>query len=266
MSLKSQRKSGQELKLLKAKLSSKERQHHDLIQAARSAAHDLDPRTASPVDVMLVIDGTSSMKPSLDSTRQNLSGTIGALRVVSPTARVGLVVFRDKKERSSLRLQIQPLTQSERKLARFLKGIKATSTSRDKDIPEWLCGGLEKGIKARWRKGAIRIIILVSDADAQDKEAKSCIKAARRFRAQGGQLHLISTRPLGFKKQRKITRHYKNVVLPQHARIAKAGGGIHVKEATSHSLLTEVLQAAFRSRTSEPLKALREAVGSPDGG
>jgi len=240
-----------------------ERRYANLENAARSVVTELDPHTASPVDIELVIDGTRSMKPSLGSTRRNLRAAVEALRVVSPTARVGVVVFRDQHEVESFRLQAHPLTGDDQALGRFLKGIEAASTRRDRDRPEWLCGGIARAVKARWRDDAIKLMIAVSDAASQDPSAKACLAEARRFRAAGGQLHVLSTKPRGYGRSRAVTRDYKTNVLPQHAAIARAGGGVHVEEADSNALMTALLRAAFSSRTRRPLERLRQVIGEP---
>jgi hypothetical protein len=235
-----------------------------LQDAARTAVHELDPRTASPVDVVLVVDGTSSMGPSLDATRRNLISTMNALRVVSPTARVGVVVFRDKREPERLRLETHPLTGDERALAKFLQGIKATSTDVDDDLPEWLCGGLRAGAESAWRPEAIRLMIVVSDAGAQ-APAERCLETAKAFATGGGRIYMLSNEPKGFKDrgQERLRRHYVDDVLPLHEKIALEGKGLHVKGADAEALLTEVLRAAFASRTQTPLDALKQAVDAP---
>lgn len=232
-----------------------------LRDATRMAVQELDPKKASPVDVVMVIDGTRSMQPSLDATRRNLISTVQALRVVSPTARVGVVVFRDKRESRRLRLEAHPLTDNERDLARFLQNIEATSTKADTDRAEWLCdGGLKAGAQSDWRDEAIKLMIVVSDADAQ--RPKACAKVAREFAAQGGHIYMLSNLPEGYnkRKQGRLRRIYRSQVLPQHAEIAKLGNGLHVKGAEADALLTEVLRAAFRSRTEISLDALNRAI------
>lgn len=247
---------------LQAQQSADQRQLQ--IRAAASATlAELDPRTARPVDVMLVIDGTRSMEASLDATRRNLNSTLKALRVVSPTARVGVVVFRDKRELPALRLQRHPLTADAGALAGFLEGIEATSTGRDRDMPEWLCGGIADAAQAQWREDAIKLMIVVSDAGAQSPKARACIKSVQGFRAKGGQVHILSMRPPGYEDSQAVQGLYEGRVIPEHAAIAAAGGGLHIRDAQSDALLTEVLQAAFRSRTQVPLDRLRTALESP---
>lgn len=231
-----------------------------LSDAAQAVLGDLDPRTARPVDVMLVVDGTRSMAAGLDATRRNLRSTLDALRVVSPTARVGAVVFRDRREAPEMRLEQHPLTADPAELGAFLAGIEATSTAVDDDRPEWLCGGLSAAVEARWRPEAIKLVIATSDAAADDPGAGPCLATARRFAADGGRVYVLSTPPPGYRSRPAITAEHDRLVRPQHRAIAAAGGGVHVDATEAEGLLTEVLRAAFRARTAEPLDRLRRAV------
>jgi hypothetical protein len=246
---------------------------------------------------MLVIDGTNSMASSLKAVRQNLRAIIGALQVLSPTARIGVTVYRDRREKAKLRLQYQPLSSDANILKKFLEGIEAKSTSRDRDRPEWMCGGLRaailgaayadstskdsksKGKKRRkkrrrrgekrknqekasdatstttitesWRERAIKIVVVVSDAGTNSPKAQECIEVAELFHKRGGQVHIVSTLPKNYGTRRDITREYDEEVLRDHAAIAQAGGGEHIKRASESTLLEEVLRSAFRSRLAE---------------
>lgn len=230
-----------------------------LTDGVRQAVSALDPRTARPIDVMMVIDGTQSMGPSLESARRNLNRLIQALRVVSPTARIGVVVFRDKREPKRLRIQQHPLTEDMKALGAFLSKIEATSTAVDIDRPEWLCGGMMAAAKAKWRDQANRLMIVVSDATDHDASAKDCLEVARDFKARGGRVSVMSTLPDAFDRP-AVAREYAQEVLPQHARIAQAGGGSHVEQAEADALLIEVLQSVYQQRTTAPVEGLREIL------
>lgn len=248
----------------------------DLLKSLGELGAKLDPRTARPVDVMLVIDGTNSMEPSLEAVRQNLRAIIGALQVLSPTARVGVTVFRDRREKSKIRLEYQSLSSNADTLKSFLDKIKAMSTRRDKDRPEWMCGGLRAAVlgpkwaegkklprtrrgRSPWRDDAIKIVVIVSDAGSNSPKAQACIDVARMFKAEGGQVHVVSTLPRGYGKRRDVTREYDREVLRDHAAVAQAGGGEHIKRASESTLLEEVLRSAFRSRLAE-LERLKEII------
>lgn len=226
--------------------------------AVKDAIEAFNPGSARPVDVMLVIDGTKSMQASLDAARDNIKTAIRALRIVSPQAQVGVTVFRDKKERPEFRIEHKDLSSDEDSLRAFLSGIKAASTARDKDRPEWMCGGLEHAIqKASWRPKAIRLIAVVSDAGTQSPKAKHCVDLAARFHKEGGSVHISSTLPDGYGERREVTREYDEVVLKEHALVAAAGGGRHIKKADESALIEVVLRAAFEVRIEEVNKLKR---------
>jgi hypothetical protein len=223
---------------------------NEIVGVTKEALNDMDPKTARPVDVMLVIDGTKSMKPSLDATRQNLNTTIKALRIVSPSARIGVTVFRDKLDDENFKLQYHPLTSKEDDLEAFLAKIEASSSKKDKDREEWICGGIKKATQSNWQKDVIKIIIIASDAGSQENIDQTCLKYAKDFRESGGQIHMLSTLPDGYEKA-VIKKEYEQKVLVEHKRIAEVGGGQHIKNAQGSTLLEEVLRAAYQSRMSE---------------
>ncbi len=220
-----------------------------VIGFTNEALVELDPKTARPVDVMLVIDGTKSMKPSLDATRQNLNTTIKALRIVSPQARIGVTVFRDKLDDENLKIQHHPLTGDEKELEGFLSKIEAMSSKKDKDREEFICGGIKKAINSNWQKNVIKIIVIASDAGSQENIESTCLKYAKDFKEGGGQIHMLSTLPDGYDKA-VIKKEYEQRVLLEHKKIAEAGGGQHIKNAQGSTLLEEVLRAAYQSRMS----------------
>jgi hypothetical protein len=236
-----------------------EERHGKLRQAANDVIERLDPGQTSPVDLMLVIDGTRSMAPSLDAVRRDLASLMSALGVVSSSARVGVVVFRDRRESKGFRIEEQPLTDDMGQLARFLSGIQASSTRVDDDLPEWLLGGMERAAKARFREDAVKLMVVVSDAATQDGQTAACEEAARRFLDEGGRVFVMSTLPSGHER-REVSEDYEAHVLPEHAAIATAGGGIHLTGTGSDTLVHEALRATLRTRAATPLDALRRSL------
>ena len=102
-------------------------------------------------------------------------------------------------------------------------------------------------------------MIVVSDAGANSEGAEACIQVAQDFKKTGGRVHVVSTLPRGYKKRKGITKEYDQIVLKEHAKVAKAGGGEHIKRASESTLLEEVLRSAFRSRLTE-LERLKEVI------
>ena len=231
----------------------------------------ITPGTAKPLDVMLVIDGTSSMKPSIEAVRQNMQAIVGSLQILSPSARVGVTIFRDPKDSKKMQIQHQPLTQNSLELKSFLDDVKAKSGSKDTDRPEWLCKGMSVGLKgmrerrpkdAGWRERSLKIMVVVSDAASISPGAETCIALAKTFnRDHEGVIHVMSTTPDRYKRSKIITEEYNQIVLRDHALIAKAGGGSHFKRAHETRLLEEVLRFAFESRLKD-FERLKEILAA----
>ena len=251
-----------------------EERHGRLREAAARVVERLDPGSMAPVDLLFVIDGTRSMEPSLDAARRDLQSLARALGVVSASARVGVVVFRDRREAEGFRLESHPLTNDFESLGQFLAGIQASSTRVDDDLPEWLEGGLQAGVTAGWREEAVKLMVVVSDAATQDGRTADCERIVRGFRDRGGRVFVLSTVPAGYDAKPDLAADYRDVVLPEHEAIAAAGGGVHVDGTGSDTLVHEALKAVIHTRDAEPLDALKGALdddgaagdGTPDGG
>lgn len=233
--------------------------HGRLREAAARVVERLDPGQMAPVDLMLVIDGTRSMVPSLDAARRDLQSLARALGVVSSSARVGVVVFRDSREAEGVRTEAHPLTNDFAALETFLGGIQAMSTRVDTDLPEWLEGGIREAARSGWREEAVRLMVVVSDAANQDG-AGPAVQAAREFRDAGGRVFVLSTLPAGYETKPDVATDYRDAVLPEHAAVAAAGGGIHIEGTGGDQLVHEALKAALHTRDAEPLDALKGAL------
>lgn len=241
-------------------IQSLETRHGRLREAAARVVERLDPGSMAPVDLVFVIDGTRSMEPSLDAARRDLQSLARALGVVSTSARVGVVVFRDRREAPGFRLESHPLTGDFMALGHFLGGIRASSTRVDTDLPEWLEGGLEEAAGAAWRDEAVKLMVVVSDAATQDQRTAECERIASNFRAKGGRVFVLSTLPAGFDEKPDLAADYRDAVLPEHAAIAAAGGGVHVEGTGSDALVHEALKAVIHTRDAEPIDALKGAL------
>lgn len=238
--------------------------HDQFRNAVRTAVEQLAPQTARPVDLVVVIDGTGSMKPSLDAARQHLHGLISALRVVSPTTRIGIVVYRDRRESEDLRLQVHPLSDDVVSLKHFLDGIVATSTRVDTDLPEWMLGGVHAAVRSEWRPEATRVITVVSDAGVQDGAIGEAVAEAGVFAAGGGRLFVLSTLPSGYEEGNSVAQNYQDEVLVEHEALAKAGGGVHLTGMDADRLLHEIMEATLRARTEDPLRDLEHLLEPSD--
>ena len=73
------------------------------------------------LDVVIVIDGTGSMKLIIDDVKAKMMQLTQSIHRLVPIARIGIIVFGGKGEK----MGIQPLTLSPQKLSDFLNGIQA---------------------------------------------------------------------------------------------------------------------------------------------
>src|SRR5271170_6631033 len=73
------------------------------------------------LDVVLVIDGTGSMRLIIDDVKAKMQQLVQSIHRLVPIARIGIIVFGGKGEK----MAVQPLTLSPQKLNDFLNGIQA---------------------------------------------------------------------------------------------------------------------------------------------
>ena len=256
------KQSDDELVKTQAALEAVQRRYDTLSQTARRAVDAWNRGTPEAVDVMLVIDGTSSMAESIDAAKRELAALLWSLKVLTPSPRIGVVVYRDKREEPSFRIQQHPLTDDLDSLSRFLAGVEASSTLVNQDEPEWVFGGLRAAAMADWRSDAMRVMVLVGDAASQDG-SDVVVEEARRFKERGGRVFVMSVRPRRYAFGGPMAQRFDDEVLPEHRKIAAAGGGEHIAPSSSEGLLRHVIQALMKTRKSQPVDDLRDALAPP---
>src|SRR6202140_1447945 len=110
------------------------------------------------LDVVLVVDGTGSMKLIIDDVKGKMGQLVHAIHRLVPIARVGMVVFGGKGKK----MDIQPLTLNPQKLVDFLSNLHAEGGD---EWEEDLAGGVSTAIKQMdWKPYAKKVIVLVGDS------------------------------------------------------------------------------------------------------
>jgi hypothetical protein len=137
------------------------------------------------LDVVLVIDGTGSMKLIIDDVKAKMAQLIQAIHRLVPIARVGIVVFGGKGEK----LEVQPLTLSPQKLEEFLSHVNA------KGGGEWeedTLGACEYAVgKMDWKPYAKKVIVLVGDSPPHKEDFQPLIQLIRRFKEENGTFNTV---------------------------------------------------------------------------
>ena len=151
--------------------------------AAAQRAFDL---YQSGLDLMICIDSTGSMQPTIDALAVALGEMADILSGISPKLRLGVVHYKDHGELGKTGAKVvQPLS----------KNIKGTRTKLEKlramgggDLPEAVLGGLDLALskEMKWDADANKITILIGDAPPHPDELQPAIELARTAFEQPG--------------------------------------------------------------------------------
>ncbi|MDO8431792.1 MAG: vWA domain-containing protein [Candidatus Binatus sp.] len=137
------------------------------------------------LDVVLVIDGTGSMKLIIDDVKAKMGQLVQAIHRLVPIARVGIVVFGGKGEKMS----IQPLTLSPQKMTDFLSSIQALGGG---EWEEDTFGAVETAIdKMDWKPYAKKVVVLVGDSPPKKDDFGPLLAMIRKFKGENGTFNTV---------------------------------------------------------------------------
>lgn len=127
------------------------------------------------LDLMICIDSTGSMQPTIDALGESLTAMVDILDGVSPKLRIGIVHYKDYgdlgKEGAKV---VLPLTKSIKKAVKELEDLRAYGGG---DLPEAVLGGLELALSKamKWQPDANKLTIVIGDAPAHPDEVDKCV-------------------------------------------------------------------------------------------
>ncbi len=137
------------------------------------------------LDVVMVVDGTGSMKLIIDDVKARMTQLIHAIHRLVPIARVGIVVYGGKGEQ----LSVQPLTVSSQKLIDFLDALKAKGGGQ---WEENLYGGVHYAVDSmQWKPYARKVIVLVGDSPPFKDDFQPLLADIRKFRGANGTFNTV---------------------------------------------------------------------------
>jgi hypothetical protein len=222
------------------------------------------------LDVALVIDTTDSMQFVIDEVKQRFNDLVGMIHRMVPTARIGIVAYRDQGDDYVVRWS--DLSFNTAKLQEFITRL---SSGGGGDYEEAVKEGLEGAMhELKWRKQSRRIIILVGSSPPHDWDVDAVQALVRKWHHDGGYLstidvtgrqHDIFDRLLW--KSLHGTQPYQASPLPEFYKdvaksfsgMAKEGGGEFVSLDQDKVLIRSVLELTFGQRwKSELSKFLKE--------
>lgn len=142
----------------------------------------LIPKTIEKLDLIIVIDTTSSMVETLRDLRQSIGGLIRILERLVPSLRIGIVAYRDHDMGGNVTNSLQP-TSTElqaRTIYEYVSRLKPAQ--RGGPTPrEAVYAGLNRAIAMSLRPDAQQTIILVGDAGPHRQKERSTLALVKRF-------------------------------------------------------------------------------------
>ncbi len=223
------------------------------------------------LDVVLVIDATSSMQFVLDDVRESLNQFVATLQRLVPAARVGIVVYRDQGD--DFVTKWTDLSFHTKKLSDFLATITAAGGG---DFEEAVREAFEVAMQdLSWRKKSKRVLVLVGGSPPHAWEVDAVHQLAGDFADDRSRVHAIDvTKQAHYRHDLAMWRaihgkeEYKASPLPDYmkdtaaslAAIAKAGGGEMLELGQDEALLRDVLQLTFGSRWKKEMAKFLEEI------
>lgn len=132
-------------------------------QAFVERAFDLH---SAGLDLVICIDSTGSMQPTIDAARSALADVVTILEGIAPRLRLGLVHYKDDQDMNGGADVLEPLTKSVKKVQKELDGLRAGGGG---DYPERVSSGLQAAFseEMRWERGTNKLVVVIGDAPPQ---------------------------------------------------------------------------------------------------
>lgn len=215
--------------------------------AAANRAFDL---YQSGLDLMLCIDSTGSMQPTIDAVAVALGEMVGILDGISPKMRLGIVHYKDEGELGDAGAKvIQPLNKNIKAARKKLEKLRAFGGG---DLPEAVLGGLDLALhqKMKWKDDANKLVIVIGDAPPHPRQSGTLVELAKDAYERPGSHGVNNKKPVT--GGRKVTPFLTSTMgvfvkpgpgiqVPQQfvnsqkqmrddfKAVAKAGGGVFVE-------------------------------------
>ncbi|MCP3904256.1 MAG: VWA domain-containing protein [Planctomycetes bacterium] len=208
----------------------------------------LDSLRQRDLEMVIVMDATSSMIPMVNEARAGVDTLIVFLDDISRTMRVGFVAYRDHDNEPVW--EGHAFTSDVAEIRDFLFGVRITG---GRDLPEAVYQGLAACAQLEWNRDATRQIVLVGDARPHDRDAYRLTGLLESYREAGVIVHAAHvpmrfnetyraslTPPQARARQQEIAEH--NVRTKEaFSEIARLGGGEKVSLRDAEDLVPAIM-------------------------
>ena len=170
-----------------------------------------------PLDLVLVMDTTGSMRDELAEVQASLLGTLKVLARLTGNLRVGFVAYKDQGEAYVTRtFSLRPAAGDQAAdIVAFVRSIQAGGGG---DEPEAVDEALAAAVAMPWRSDTAGRIILIGDARAHPNAVARTLALASQFRASSPSPTATRTVTAVFAGQNPMDRAF-------FQKVAEAGGG-----------------------------------------
>lgn len=204
----------------------------------------LDALRQRTLDLVIVMDATSSMIPMINEARVGVDGLILFLNDISKTMRLAFVAYRDHDNKpiwEGHRFTVEVVA-----IRNFLFNLRITGGA---DLPEAVLEGLTACGNLNWNPYAARQIILVGDARPHDEDFYKVLNLVETYRNDGVTVHAVHV-PMEIAnfappQRRALVQQHNTMTATAFEDIAKHGGGQKVTLSGTDQLVPSIMHTTL---------------------
>jgi predicted nucleic acid-binding Zn-ribbon protein len=190
------------------------------LEAAEDRANNAERSLAltKKLDIVFVLDCTSSMEDEIADLKANLTGTIRVLQKTVESIYIGFVAFRDVTD-DFVTKKFELTNVEGSGLDNLMSFVNQLEADGGGDTEEAVYAAMNVAENMSWRSNVKQVMVLLGDAPAHSDEVESCYTIATNFKA----------RPTKSKVSTVYASQTNNYI-DFFQEIARKGGGDFVKD------------------------------------
>ncbi len=194
------------------------------------------------LDIVFIFDATSSMAGFLRQVKYKIANLVTTFKALVPTARVGLVAYRDTGD--DFITKTQQLTYSTQSLQDFLRDIAPVGGGdREEALDEALRVAVEQ---LNWKEKSKKIIVIIGDAPPHRQDMPKARALAEKFKNRmGGLVAALDTSP---QTLYGMDGRQQTKVLDEFRLLAEAGGGESARLIEEEKVIRQMAILVFGTK------------------
>jgi Mg-chelatase subunit ChlD len=194
------------------------------------------------LDIVFIFDATSSMAGFLRQVKYKIANLVTTFKALVPTARVGLVAYRDTGD--DFVTKTQQLTYSTQSLQDFLRDIAPVGGGdREEALDEALRVAVEQ---LNWKGKSKKIIVIIGDAPPHRQDMPKARALAEKFKKRmDGLVAALDTSP---QTLYDMDGRQQTKVLDEFRLLAEAGGGESARLLDEEKVIRQMAILVFGTK------------------